>query len=56
MRSNIPYGRTPEERAEIVQYVETVEPRLRNSATLEIDASVPISEVVRQLERLAIGQ
>jgi dephospho-CoA kinase len=55
-RTDNPYGRTPEERAEIVKYVETVEPRLRRSATLQIDASAPIVDVVRQLERLAIGE
>ena len=53
-RSNNPYGRTSAERAEIVAYVETVEPRLRSSATLVIDATLPLLDVVRQLERLTI--
>jgi hypothetical protein len=30
-----------------------VEPRLRATATAEIDASAPIAQVVRQLEELA---
>jgi hypothetical protein len=55
-RANNPYGRTPEERAEIVEYVETVEPRLRSSATFEIDTSAPLYDVVRQLAQLAIDE
>lgn len=53
VRSNNPYGKTPEERALIAHHLETVEPRLRATATLEIDASVPLDEVVRRLEELA---
>ena len=42
-RSN-PYGRTAEQRAEITGYVETVEPLLRNGATLELDGRLPVAE------------
>jgi len=52
-RDNNPYGKRPAERALILRYLDEVEPRLRATATIEIDARAPISEVVRQLEDLA---
>jgi dephospho-CoA kinase len=52
-RDNNPYGKRPEERALILQYLAGVEPRLRATATIEIDATAPISQVVQQLEALA---
>jgi dephospho-CoA kinase len=52
-RGSNPYGKRPEERALILQYLAEVEPRLRATATIEIDASAPISQVVQQLEALA---
>lgn len=51
-RSNNPYGKRPEERALVLQHLAEVEPLLRASATIEIDASVPLGQVVRQLEGL----
>jgi thymidylate kinase len=52
-RTNNHYGKSPEERALVLHHLEVVEPLLRAGATLEIDASAPIDEVVRQLEELA---
>jgi hypothetical protein len=52
-RSSNPYGKRPEERALILRYLAEVEPLLRASATMEIDASAPLPRVVRQLEELA---
>jgi dephospho-CoA kinase len=52
-RTSNPYGKRPEERALILQHLAEVEPRLRATATIEIDASAPISQVVQQLEDLA---
>ena len=52
-RDSNPYGKRPEERALILHYLAEVEPRLRATATIEIDASAPISQVVQQLETLA---
>ena len=40
-RTNNPYGRSEADRAEIAAYVLTVEPLLRRSATLELDATQP---------------
>ncbi|HEX5597780.1 MAG TPA: AAA family ATPase [Micromonosporaceae bacterium] len=51
-RTNNPYGKRPEERAAILQHLAIVEPLLRATATIEIDASAPISSVVKQLEDL----
>jgi dephospho-CoA kinase len=51
-RTGNPYGKKPEEQAEILGYLAEVEPLLREAATLEIDASEPLDEVVRRVERL----
>lgn len=45
-RTNNPYGKRPGELAEILTNVETVEPLLRGGATVEIDTSGPIEQVV----------
>ncbi|WP_326555494.1 AAA family ATPase [Micromonospora sp. NBC_01813] len=47
-----PYGRTPEQRAEIAEYVRTVEPRLRRGATTELDGRRDVSELADTLEKL----
>ena len=51
-RTDNPYGKTPAERALILQHLAIVEPLLRATATIEIDASAPIDHVVWQLEQL----
>ena len=51
-RANNPYGRTPEQQAEILGYVQTVEPLLRAGATLELDARAPVVGIVATIERL----
>lgn len=53
VRTNNPYGKRPEERAAILENLALVEPLLRATATVEIDATAPIDEVVRQLEELS---
>lgn len=45
-RTTNPYGQTAEQRSEAVAYKETVEPLLRNIATIEIDTRPPLAEVV----------
>src|SRR5580700_10744296 len=37
-----PYGRTAGEQAEIAQYVQTVEPLLRRTATIELDGQASV--------------
>ncbi len=51
-RENNTYGKSPEERDRVLCHLAEVEPRLRVTATIEIDASAPLDEVVRQLEHL----
>ncbi len=51
-RTGNPYGKQPAERALILRHLAEVEPLLRATATVEIDAAVPLSRVVRRLEDL----
>jgi dephospho-CoA kinase len=52
-RTSNPYGKSQEERERILQHHTFIEPLLRESATLEIDTSAPLDEVVRLLEGLS---
>jgi shikimate kinase len=52
-RSTNPYGKRPEERALVLAHLAEVQPRLRATATIEVDASAPLAQVVQQLEDLA---
>lgn len=52
-RSTNPYGKSDTQRREILRYLSEVEPRLRATATVEIDATAPLMDVVDQLQRLA---
>ena len=45
-RTNNPYGKSPAELAETIRFLTTVEPLLRSRATLEIDATAPLEQVV----------
>ncbi|NHN55000.1 AAA family ATPase [Calidifontibacter sp. DB0510] len=54
-RTNNPYGRTTEQQAEIAEYVETVEPLIRRSATVELDATRPLPELIDAAEALLLG-
>ncbi len=51
-RRDNPYGKTPAEWEMILRHVAEVEPLLRASATIEIDASAPLEDVADQLEQL----
>lgn len=51
-RTNNPYGRTAEQQAEIAEYVETVEPLLRQGATVELDGRKPVDELADLIEGL----
>lgn len=55
-RTNNPYGRTAEQQAEIAAYVETVEPLLRTSATVELDGRKPVGELADVIEGLQRGR
>lgn len=45
-RTNNYYGKDPAELADVLTYINTVEPLLRRGATMEIDTSAPLSDVV----------
>jgi shikimate kinase len=47
------YGKSPEERELILQYLAEVEPLLRRTCTHEIDAAKPIGHVVDELIEIA---
>ena len=51
-RTNNPYGKRPEELADVLRYVERLEPILRKSASHEIDASASLDKVVAQVLEL----
>lgn len=52
-RTNNAYGKTEQEQADILHYLETVEPLLRHSAHLELDTSrLSVAEVSDRLEAL----
>ena len=51
-RTNNPYGKHPDEIAQVLRYVQTVEPLLRRSASLEADTSAPVAQLIETLLRL----
>ncbi len=51
-RTTNPYGASPEDRAEIVRYVDEVEPLIRRGATLELDARRPVADLAGELVQL----
>lgn len=51
-RTNNPYGKDPDELARILRHVETVEPLLRKTASLEVDTSAPIDRVLEIIMHL----
>ncbi len=51
-RTNNLYGKHPDELADTLFYLETVEPRLRQVADHEIDTRAPLDEVVETVLRL----
>jgi shikimate kinase len=54
-RTNNPYGKAPQEQADITRYVEAVQPLLRRTACIELDGQCPTSELADLIEGLATG-
>ena len=52
-RTNNPYGKRPGELAEVLGYLETVEPRLRQAADHVIDTTQPLDSVLAEVLRVA---
>jgi dephospho-CoA kinase len=55
-RTSNPYGKHPDEVARVLLLKETVEPRLRSAADLEIDTRAPLDEVVGRVLRLVLTE
>lgn len=51
-RTTNPYGKRPEELALALHYKRTVEPAMRRSATIEIDTTAPLDDVVARIVSL----
>lgn len=51
-RTGNPYGKRPAERAAILEHLAVVEPLLRATATVEIDATAPLEHLVQRLAEL----
>ena len=51
-RTNNPYGRTAQQRAEIQRYVTEVEPLLRRRASVELDGRLPVHVLGDEVSRL----
>ena len=45
-RTNNLYGKKPDDAAETLRFLQTVEPMLRERATLEVDTSAPLERVI----------
>ena len=52
-RTNNPYGKSSAEQEEIAHYVQTIEPLLRQGATVELDGRRHVAELADAIERLA---
>ena len=48
-RTSNPYGKQPDELARVLRHLQTIEPRLRAAASVEIDTSGPIDQVVQTI-------
>ena len=48
-RTNNPYGKRPQEVADVLRYKATIEPKLRLAASAEVDTSVPLEEVITKV-------
>jgi shikimate kinase len=55
-RTTNSYGKHPDELARVLGHLQTVEPRLRRVASLEVDTSAPLEQVVETILRGATEQ
>jgi dephospho-CoA kinase len=54
-RTNNTYGRMPAQVDEVLDYKRTVEPLLRQGATVEIDTAIPLEDVVSRILSITLG-
>jgi len=55
-RTDNPYGKRPEEIADVLRYKATIEPMLRKAASVEIDTNIPLEEVVSRVLEISLRQ
>jgi dephospho-CoA kinase len=55
-RTSNPYGKNPDEVARVLLLKQTIEPKLRSLADLELDTSAPLDEVVGRVLRLVLAE
>ena len=48
-RTTNPYGKHPDERAQVLEYARTVEPLLRRTASLEVDTRASVEQVIETI-------
>lgn len=48
-RTNNPYGKHPDELARVLRHLQSVEPLLRRGASLEVDTSAPVAQVIETI-------
>jgi hypothetical protein len=48
-RTSNPYGKHPDELARVLRHMQTVEPELRAVASVELDTSGPIDQVIETI-------
>jgi hypothetical protein len=53
-RTDNPYGKRPEEIADVLRYKATVEPMLRKAASAVIDTNIPLAEVVSKVLQMSL--
>lgn len=53
-RADNPYGKRPEEIADVLRYKATIEPMLRRAASAEIDTSISLAEVVSKVLEISL--
>lgn len=54
-RTTNQYGKHPDELARVLEYLHTVEPLLRRTASLEVDASAPLEQVLQTVLSLVLA-
>lgn len=55
-RTTNPYGKRADELAQVLEYVRTVEPLLRRTASMEIDTSAPVEVVLDTILRRVLKE
>jgi dephospho-CoA kinase len=55
-RTDNPYGKRPDEIADVLRHKATVEPMLRKAASAEIDTTIPLATVVSRVLEISLQE